>query len=75
MDQTGTNIAVPVIAEHFGADIPTVQWISLGYILSTSALLMPMGRLSDMFGRKLVYSAGFIVFITAAAAAAGPSRR
>lgn len=67
MDQTGTNIAVPVIAEHFGADIPTVQWISLGYILSTSALLMPMGRLSDMFGRKLVYSAGFIVFITAAA--------
>ncbi len=63
MDQSGINIALPEIAEHFTLDIPTVQWISLGYVLSTSALLMPMGRLSDMVGRKRVYMAGFAVFI------------
>ena len=64
-DQSGINIALPRISEHFTADIPTVQWISLGYSLATSAMLMPMGRLADMIGRKRVYLmgyAGFLVF-------------
>ena len=61
-DQSGVNIALPEIAEEFTADIPTVQWITLGYSLATSAMLMPMGRLSDMFGRKLVYLLGFVMF-------------
>ena len=62
MDQSGINIALPEIADHFQADIPTVQWVSLAYSLATSALLMPMGRLSDMIGRKRVYLAGFGLF-------------
>ena len=67
MDQSGVNIALPRIADHFSADIPTVQWITLGYVLSTSALLMPVGRLSDMVGRKRVYVLGAVIFIGAAA--------
>ncbi|MFQ5872593.1 MAG: MFS transporter [Dehalococcoidia bacterium] len=67
MDQSGTNIALPRIAEHFSVNIPTVQWITLSYILSISAMLMPLGRLSDMLGRRRVYIAGFLVFIGAAA--------
>ena len=67
MDQSGVNIALPSIAEHFSADIPTVQWITLGYVLATSALFMPMGRISDIVGRKYVYMGGFVVFVAAAA--------
>ena len=67
MDQSGVNIALPRIAEHFSADIPTVQWITLGYVLATSALFMPMGRISDIVGRKYVYMGGFVVFVAAAA--------
>ncbi len=67
MDQSGVNIALPRIADHFAADIPTVQWITLGYVLSTAAMLMPMGRMSDIMGRKTVYLAGFVVFMAAAA--------
>ncbi len=67
MDQSGVNIALPRIAEHFGADIPTAQWITLSYVLSTSAMLMPMGRVSDIIGRKRVYIMGFLVFMCAAA--------
>ena len=63
MDQSGINIALPEIADEFAADIPTVQWISLGYTLATSAMLMPMGRLSDIIGRKRVYLCGFTFFI------------
>lgn len=69
LDQSGVNIALPRIAEEFDADIPTVQWISLSYVLSTSATLMPLGKLSDMIGRKLVYVTGFFVFVGAAALA------
>ena len=69
LDQSGVNIALPRIAEEFDADIPTVQWISLSYVLSTSATLMPLGRLSDILGRKLVYVTGFFVFVGAAAMA------
>ena len=63
MDQSGINIALPRVADEFGADIPTVQWVSLGYSLATSAMLMPMGRLSDMIGRKRVYLMGFTAFV------------
>ncbi len=63
MDQSGMNIAMPKVAEEFDADIPTVQWVTLSYILSISALLMPLGRLADILGRRRVYLAGFLVFI------------
>lgn len=67
MDQSGVNIALPRIADQFGADIPAVQWVTLGYVLSTSALLLPMGRVSDMVGRTRVYLAGLLVFMVLAA--------
>lgn len=63
MDQSGVNLAVPRIAERFVLDIPTAQWIVLGYVLSTSALLLPMGKVSDMLGRERVFMSGLIAFI------------
>ena len=61
-DQQATNIALPKIAEDLSADIPTVQWVYLIYTLSISALLLPMGRLSDLVGRKIVYCVGLSIF-------------
>ena len=70
-DRSGINIALPRIAKEFGADLPAAQWIALGYILVisimvTSIMYMPMGRLSDIIGRKAAYMGGFVVFITGA---------
>ena len=67
MEQTGVNIALPEIAEHFDLDIPTVQWVTLGYVLSTSAMFLPLGRISDMIGRTRVYVFSFMIFMAAAA--------
>ena len=72
VDQSGVGLALPRIADHFDSTIPEVQWVALGYVLTTGSLLMPMGRLSDIVGRKRVYTAGFIVF-TVAALLAGAS--
>ena len=59
-------IALPSIASYFHADLPSVQWVVLGETLTVSALLLPMGHLSDILGRKRVYIAGFAGFIAAA---------
>ena len=56
------NVTMPTIAGHFGTDLPTAQWVLIGYALAISALLLPMGRLSDIIGRKRVYVTGFVIF-------------
>jgi EmrB/QacA subfamily drug resistance transporter len=61
-DQTGTNIALPRISEDLGVDIPAAQWIYLLYTLCISALLLPMGRISDLFGRRFIYCLGLSIF-------------
>ena len=66
MDQGSTIVALPTIADHFETDLPTVQWVMVVYALTISALLLPMGRLSDLIGRKRVYVAGFAIFVLGA---------
>ena len=68
-EQTGVALALPEIADDFKVNIPAVQWITLGYVLSTSAAFMPLGRLSDIVGRPKVYTAGFVGFIAMAVVA------
>ena len=58
----GINVALPSIADHFNTDLPTTQWIVIGYGLTIAALLLPMGRLSDILGRKIIYLLGFMIF-------------
>ena len=62
-------VALPTIAEHFRTDLPTAQWIVIGEILTIVALLLPMGRLSDIIGRRQIYIAGLIIFVLGAALA------
>ena len=61
-DQVSVNVAMHPIAGHFDTDIPTVQWVIISYTLTISALLLPMGRLSDIIGLKRVYIIGSLVF-------------
>src|SRR4051794_36247156 len=55
-------IALPDILVKLDASFLTVMWILLGYLLITTALVPVIGRLADMFGRKRLYNAGFVVF-------------
>ncbi len=59
------NITLPTIAIFFGADIPTVQWVSTIYLLTLSSLLLLCGRIGDIVGYKKVYLFGLGSFAAA----------
>jgi MFS family permease len=67
VDTGSVLIALPEIAGHFGADLPTVQWVVVGNALAISALILPMGRLGDIVGRKWVYIGGLAIFVAGSA--------
>lgn len=62
VDEVGVNQALPRIAAHFDATISQVQWVVLAYVLTIGALMVPMGRLSDIVGRRRVYMIGLGLF-------------
>ncbi|CAI8058207.1 Riboflavin transporter RibZ [Geodia barretti] len=66
----GMSVALPTIAQYFDADLATVQWVVIAEGLTVSALLLPMGRLSDIVGRKRIFLSGLVIFIIAAVFAA-----
>ena len=67
----GMSVALPTIAQYFDADLAAAQWVVVAEGLAISALILPMGRLSDVIGRKTVYLAGMAIFAAAALLAAG----
>ena len=72
--QGAVIVALPSIADDFGTDLPTAQWVLIGYALIISAFLLPMGRVADMVGRKPIYLAGFTLFMMGSGiAGASPS--
>lgn len=65
-DMGSVAVALPSISNHFDTALPTTQWVLIGYTLTISALLLPMGRLADLAGRKRIYLIGFVIFVGAA---------
>lgn len=45
------NIALPVIGDEFNANALLLSWLSTAYIVTTAALLLPVGKLTDLYGR------------------------
>ncbi|MCL7411187.1 MAG: MFS transporter [Methanosarcinaceae archaeon] len=62
LDGSIVNIALPTLTRLFDTDIPTASWVILSYLLTITVLLLTLGRLSDMYGRKKVFAAGLLVF-------------
>jgi EmrB/QacA subfamily drug resistance transporter len=74
LDSSVSNTVLPVITGSLNADVASVQWVVLIYLLVVSALLLSAGRLGDMRGHRGVYLTGFGLFVASSAAcAATPS--
>ncbi|MBX5492191.1 MAG: MFS transporter [Chloroflexi bacterium] len=62
LDASIASLVLPTLEDVFQAPVAAVEWVALAYLLTLAALLVPVGRLADLMGRKLLYSAGFVVF-------------
>ncbi len=61
------NVAVPEIGREFHADAATLNWVVAGFIVMSAMLLLPFGRLADIFGRKRLFLLGLGLFSVASA--------
>lgn len=59
------NVGLPDMAQALQAPFQDVQWIVLAYLLAITALIVSVGRLGDMLGRRRLLLAGIALFATA----------
>ncbi len=62
LDGTVVNIALPEIGRDLGASTSALQWISNGYLLTLSSLILLGGSLGDRHGRRKIFSLGVALF-------------
>lgn len=62
IDASIVNIALPTISDYFQTSVQTTAWVTISYLLVVTAFLLVFGRLSDVYGQKLVFISGMIVF-------------
>jgi len=65
VDATIVNVAVPSIIRELKLDSTQAEWINTTYALVFAALLITLGRLGDVFGRRRLYLGGLGLFIVA----------
>jgi EmrB/QacA subfamily drug resistance transporter len=68
LDVTVVSVAMPAIGKEFHTTWSSLQWVLDAYTLVLAILLLPAGRLADIFGRRLVLGIGTGVFTAASAA-------
>jgi EmrB/QacA subfamily drug resistance transporter len=58
-------IALPSLERSLHTSLLALVWVILAYLIAATVLVLMAGRLSDLFGRKKAYVAGFLVFALA----------
>ncbi len=67
VDASIAQLLLPSLERTFGATLSGVSWVAVAYLLTMAALMPIFGRLADIFGHKLLYVAGFVVFVVGSA--------
>lgn len=62
LDSSIVNIALPDMSNELHVTIGSIQWVVTSYLLTISLLLLIWGKLSDLYGKKFIFSSGFLVF-------------
>ena len=59
------NVGLPTFAQAFSASFQEVQWVVLAYLLASTTLIVSVGRLGDITGRRRLLLVGIILFTVA----------
>ena len=67
LDITIVNVALPDIQHALHSSFSDLQWVVDAYALTLAAFLLTAGSLADMYGRRLMYLVGLVIFTAASA--------
>ena len=59
------NVALPAIAKELSMNALSLSWVATSFILAAAITLIPLGRLADIHGRRIVFLYGAVIFTVA----------
>jgi EmrB/QacA subfamily drug resistance transporter len=62
---SSANVALPSLAQAFDSTFQEVQWVVLTYLLAMTTVIVSVGRLGDLLGRRRLLLAGLLIFTVA----------
>ena len=62
---SAVNIALPSIGREFSLSAVALGWIATSFLLAAAILLIPFGRLADLYGQKRFFTYGVFIFTLA----------
>jgi EmrB/QacA subfamily drug resistance transporter len=62
LDQTIVSTALPTIVGEFGG-LQHLSWVITAYLLTSTASVPLYGKLSDIYGRKILFQIAIVVFL------------
>jgi EmrB/QacA subfamily drug resistance transporter len=65
LDTSIANAALPTLGRALAASFQEVQWIVLAYLLTITTLIVSVGRLGDIIGRRRLLLSGIALFTLA----------
>ncbi len=68
LDTSIANAALPTLARAFNAPFGAVQWIVLAYLIAVTSLIVTVGRIGDIIGRRRLLLVGIALFTVASLA-------
>jgi len=67
---SSVNIALPSIGKEFLMDAILLSWVTTAYLLASAIFLVPFGKIADIYGRKRIFTYGFLIFTVASVGSA-----
>src|SRR5256885_5276780 len=68
LDNTIVNVALPTLQKSLHLKVSELEWVVTGYALTFGALMLTGGKLADLFGRRLIFVVGLVVFTSSSLA-------
>jgi len=68
LDGTIVNVALPHMMTSLDTDLAGVEWVMNAYVLVFVVTMVTLGRLGDLFGRRLLFAGGMALFTLASLA-------
>ncbi len=56
------NIALPSIGREFSMSAVLLGWVAYSFLLAAATVLVPVGKIADIWGRKRVFAIGLVVY-------------